>query len=255
MLLEVRGLTCRFGGLLAVAGLDFDLRDGLIKGIIGPNGAGKTTLFNLIAGVYRPDAGSISLRGTPITGLSPHRRVRLGLARTFQNLQVFGGMTVLENVMVGRHARGRAGFVSALARTPASRREERDIRERAHEKLALLGLASRADDPADSLSFGDGKILEIARALASDPDLLLLDEPTAGLPHGEAQRIGEIVRAINARGTTVLLVEHNMRLVMSLCGEILVLNYGQRIAEGSPADIRAHPAVLEAYLGTDADAA
>jgi branched-chain amino acid transport system ATP-binding protein len=254
VLLRVRGLTQRFGGLTAVSALDFDLRKGAIKAIIGPNGAGKTTVFNLIAGVYRPDRGEIALNGTSIGKLPPHRRVRLGIARTFQNLQLFAGMTVLENVMVGAHARGRAGFASALLRLAPARREDRALRQRAYEILASLGLAHRAEEPVEALNFGDGKILEIARALASEPQLLLLDEPTAGLPHAEAGRIGDTLHAINAQGTTVLLVEHNMRLVMRLCQEILVLNYGERIAEGSPAEIQRHPAVLEAYLGSDPDA-
>jgi branched-chain amino acid transport system ATP-binding protein len=254
-LLAVEGLSRHFGGVAALAELDFALARGLIKGIIGPNGAGKTTLFNLIAGVYPPDRGDIRLDGRSIAALPPHRRVRLGIARTFQNLQVFPSMTVLENVMVGRHARGRTGFTGALLRTRAARREAGALRDVAFAKLELLGLAHRADAPAGALNFGDAKILELARALAAEPSLLLLDEPTAGLPHGEAERIGEIVRAINRDGVTVLLVEHNVRLVMGLCADILVLNQGRRIAEGAPDAIRHDPAVLEAYLGRDVDLA
>jgi branched-chain amino acid transport system ATP-binding protein len=181
--------------------------------------------------------------------------VGLGIARTFQNLQVFHAMSVLENVMVGHHARGRTGFAGALLRTPGSRAEERRFREIAHAKLELLGLSDRADQPAGSLNFGDAKILEIARALAADPILLLLDEPTAGLPHADAERIADIVRTINRGGVTVLLVEHNVRLVMGLCGDILVMSLGQRIAEGAPAAVRHDPVVLEAYLGRDVDLA
>lgn len=252
-LLAVRGLTQRFGGVTAVSNLDFDLYPGIIKGIVGPNGAGKSTLFNLIAGAYRIEQGEIMFDGTPIGRLGTHRRVRLGIARTFQNLQLFAGMTVLENVMVGAHARGRAGMASAVLRFPRGRGEDRAIHDHAYEMLALLNLAHRADEPVEALNFGDGKILEIARALASQPRLLLLDEPTAGLPAADAERIAGILRSINATGTTVLLVEHNMPLVMSLCEDILVLNNGERIAEGSPAEIQADPAVLEAYLGTDLD--
>jgi branched-chain amino acid transport system ATP-binding protein len=249
--LEVEGVTRRFGGLAAVDDVSFGIPPGIVKGIIGPNGAGKTTLFNLIAGVSRPDGGRIRYDGTDITPLEPYRRVRLGIARTFQNLQIFRGMTVVENVMVGAHARGSAGFVSALLKLSGGRRQERAIEQCAREALAAVGLEARADDPADALSFGEAKILEIARAVAAEPRLLLLDEPTAGLPHAEAQRIGNVVRGLVARGITVCLVEHNMRLVMSLCDDILVLNHGARIAEGTADEVRQDPVVLEAYLGRD----
>ncbi len=251
-LLEVKGLGHNFGGLAAVAELDFEVRSGQIKAIIGPNGAGKTTLFNLIAGVLPTAQGTISLRGKPIHRLPPHRRVELGLARTFQNLQIFESMTVLENVMIGLHPRTRASFIEAMIRTPGSVRETRRARDSAMEALALLDLTHLADRPATEISFGEGKVLEIARALAVEPDLLLLDEPTAGLPHADMQGVAEVIRKVNARGITVLLVEHNMKLVMSLCDEILVLNYGRRIAEGTAEEVRRDPEVLTAYLGHDA---
>jgi len=251
-LLEVEDLTRRFGGLAAVAGVSFSIPAGIIKGIIGPNGAGKTTLFNLIAGVSPPDHGTIRYDGQVITRLEPFRRVRLGIARTFQNLQIFRGMTVVENVMVGAHARGNAGFLSALLALPRGRRQEREIEDRARVALDMVGIGDRADDPADELGFGEAKILEIARAVAAEPRLLLLDEPTAGLPHAEVHRVGEVVRSLVARGITVCLVEHNMRLVMSLCDDILVLNHGARIAEGPADRVRQDPVVLEAYLGRDA---
>lgn len=253
-LLQVRDLDMAFDGLRALSDLSFDVPRGTIKGIIGPNGAGKTTLFNIVAGVISPTAGTIRLDSQNIERLPSFRRVGLGIARTFQNLQIFRDMTVLENVMIGCHPRSRSEFLSAIFRTPASQREEARIREAAMEKLSLLGLAHRAQEQAGALSFGEGKILEIARALAAEPALLLLDEPIAGVPHGEVEGIASVIRQINRSGVTVLLVEHNMRLVMDICDEILVLNYGRRIAEGPPDAIRRDPEVLRAYLGEDDDA-
>ena len=234
-MIEVRGLSVQFGGLAAVSELDFAVTRGAIKAVIGPNGAGKTTLFNVISGVQAPSAGRVILDGEDVTGTAAHERVRRGLARTFQNLQVFSGMTVLENVVVGMHARLRTGALGALLRLPSGRREEAAARERANVLLGRVGLASKADRAVTALSFGDLKIVEIARALASEPKVLLLDEPTAGLPAAEAGRVAEVIRAINAEGVTVLLVEHNMRVVMSVSHDILVLNFGRRIAEGQPA--------------------
>ena len=254
-MIELRGLTVRFGGLSAVSDLDFTVRKGAIKAFIGPNGAGKTTLFNVISGVQAPSAGQVLLDGEDITSMAAYERARRGLARTFQNLQVFSGMSVLENVVVGMHSRLKSGVVNALLRLPSGRREEAAARERARALLAHVGLEAKADYPVSALSFGELKIVEIARALASEPTVLLLDEPTAGLPAAEAGRVAEVIRAINAEGVTVLLVEHNMRVVMSVSHDILVLNFGRRIAEGEPAAVRAHPEVIAAYLGTDADAA
>jgi len=253
-LLEVRGLACRFGGLQAVTDLDFRVFEGEIKAVIGPNGAGKTTLFNMISGVTAPSAGRILLSGSNIDHLPPFKRAQLGITRTFQNLQIFKEMTVLENVMVGRHIRSRSGTFQALLRSRRSLSEERDIRRASLEFLERLGLAHRANEPAAALSFGDCKLLEIARALAVAPRLLLLDEPAAGVSHDAARRIGDIIRELNQDGLTVLVVEHNMGLVMNISQSILVLDHGRRIADGSPAGIRRDPAVLAAYLGEGEDA-
>jgi branched-chain amino acid transport system ATP-binding protein len=253
-LLDVRGLACRFGGLQAIADLDFTVREGEIKAIIGPNGAGKTTLFNMISGIVAPSAGQILLSGKSIDGLPPFRRAAGGLSRTFQNLQIFKDMTVLENVMVGCHTQSNCGTVQAILRTSRSLSEERAIRARSIELLARLDLSDRADEPAASLSFGDSKLLEIARALAAAPRLLLLDEPAAGVSHAATLRVGELIRELNRGGLTVLLVEHNMGLVMDISHSVLVLDHGRKIADGTPEAIRNDPAVLAAYLGEDEDA-
>ncbi|HKP67314.1 MAG TPA: ABC transporter ATP-binding protein [Casimicrobiaceae bacterium] len=250
----MRSVSVQFGGLAALSDVDFDVKRGTVKALIGPNGAGKTTLFNVISGIQAPTSGSVLLDGEDITRSPPHERVRRGLARTFQNLQVFSGMSVLENVIVGMHARLSSGVFTALFRLPSGRREEMAARDRARALLGRVGLASKADLPVSALSFGDLKIVEIARALASEPTVLLLDEPTAGLPAAEATRVTDVIRAISTEGVTVLLVEHNMRVVMSVSHDILVLNFGRRIAEGEPAFVRAHPDVITAYLGADVEA-
>ena len=253
-LIEIEDLAVRFGGLSALAELSFTVAAGSIKAVIGPNGAGKTTLFNVISGVQPPTGGRVRLAGNDITARPAHERVSLGLARTFQNLQIFEGMSVLENVMVGRHVRLRAGVANALLRLPGGRREEGEARAFAQGVLDRVGLGAHANAAVTSLSFGDLKIVEIARALASEPTILLLDEPTSGLPAAEAARIARTIQAVNAEGVTVLLVEHNMRVVMSVSHDILVLNFGRRIAEGSPEQVRRHPEVIQAYLGTTLDA-
>ena len=248
-LLRTEALNCYFDGLRAVADLSFEVRAGEIKAVIGPNGAGKSTLFNMIAGVTRPTSGRIFFDGTRIDAMPTFRRARLGIARTFQNLQIFRDMTVLENVMTGRHMHGRAGVVGALLHGPSLRAENRAMADAAMELLGRFELDGKADVLAGDLSFGQMKVLELARALASEPRLLLLDEPAAGLPQAEAEHIGNIISGLNRDGMTVLLVEHNMRMVMSLSHDILVLNNGMRIAEGDADTVRRHPDVLAAYLG------
>jgi ABC-type branched-subunit amino acid transport system ATPase component len=243
-ILEVRNLVKRFGGLTAVAGLDFDLREGEILGLIGPNGAGKTTTFNIIAGTYAADQGEIRFAGEPILGLPPHRIARRGIMRTFQHNRPFEGMTVLENVLVGAHTR--------FLRNPFSGkafREETERRRRAEELVEFVGLGELRDAAVDRLSFGQGRLLEIARALAGEPKLLLFDEPAAGLTLAEAGRIAGVIRGIAARGIAVLLIEHDMHFLLPLAHRVVVLNFGAKIAEGTPGEVRSHPAVVDAYLG------
>jgi branched-chain amino acid transport system ATP-binding protein len=250
-LLHVTGLGRRFGGLQAVGDVSFGVAAGSITALIGPNGAGKTTLFSLVAGSLTADTGEVHFDGRRIDRLRPHQIAALGLARTFQNLKLFAGMTVIENVMLGCHTRGEAGFWAAALRWPATVREERQIRERALATLDRVGLADCAHTEATSLSFGQQRAVEMARALASEPRLLLLDEPAAGLNMHETERLAEEIAAIRGQGITVLLVEHDMSLVMGISDVIVVLDSGRKIAEGTPSEIQKNEDVVRVYLGQD----
>jgi len=251
VLLETESLSKSFGGVHAVQEVSFSVRPGQIKGIIGPNGAGKTTLFNLITGVYRPDRGSIRFDGETCAGLAPYQMAERGIARTFQNVELFERMSVLENVMVGRHPRTRAGFISAAFRLGRARGEERLIREKSLEILGFVGIADKGDWASSALPFGLQRVVEIARALATEPRLLLLDEPASGLNAVETRDLGRLLGRIRDRGITVLLVEHDMSLTMEICDEILVMDYGRPLAEGTPREIQRHPQVIAAYLGEE----
>ncbi len=250
-LLEVIRVSKAFGGLMALMDVSLRVRPGQIKGLIGPNGAGKTTLFNLITGMFRPTSGDIRFQGRSIVGLPSYRIAALGIARTFQNVQLFRGMTVLEHVLVGGHRHSRSGLLGAILRTPRMRHEEEEAEARARTILQRVGLAEWADRPAESLPLGLQRVLEIARALAAGPQLMLLDEPGAGLNPMEKTRLAELIHSLNAEGMTVLLVEHDMSLVMDLADEIAVLDYGRLIAEGPPEAIRQDPRVIAAYLGEE----
>jgi branched-chain amino acid transport system ATP-binding protein len=255
LLLEVDHVTLRFGGVVALNDVSFSLRKGEIFGLIGPNGAGKTTCFNAMTGVYQPTSGGIRFQGESLVGKKKHEITRGGIARTFQNVRLFPEMTALENVMVGADAHHKTSVVSALFRLPRHWREERSGRERSLELLRFVGIVHRAGDVSRNLSYGEQRRLEIARALATNPTLLCLDEPAAGFNPAEKVELLALIRRIRDTGVTVLLIEHDMRLVMGVTDRIVVLEFGKKIAEGTPAEVRDNPAVIAAYLGVPTDAA